>query len=70
MSQEQVLEILKKHKDEWMSSMQISKILNLSPAAVQRNLCVLRKSGFILFKNMAWNHSDWYQYKYNKEGDL
>lgn len=69
MSQQQVLELLKIDKDKWMSSAEISRILNLSPAATQRNLCVLRKSEFVLFRTMPGNHSDWYQYKYNEEGD-
>ena len=63
MSQEDVLEFLKKHPDKWFYSKEISHLANLSIGSVCTSLKRLRKSDEILFKGIGWK-GDEYQYKF------
>lgn len=50
MSQQDVLDILKKYSDEWFDSRQIAGLLNASFKTVISNLMRLRKAGVVLYK--------------------
>lgn len=50
MTQEEVLEFLKKNKDRWITSKKISVSLNITPNTIRDNLRRMRIRKEILFK--------------------
>ena len=72
MSQQEVLDILKKYSDQWFDSRQISNLLDASFKTVVSNLMRLRKAGIILYKETLKiispaGKKKVYIYKYKKE---
>ena len=72
MGQQEVLDFLKKHSNEWFDSRQIAEFLDASFKTVVSNLMRLRKAGIVLYKETLKiihpaGKKKVYLYKYKKE---
>ncbi len=63
MGQEEVLEFLKEHPNEWFNAREILESLPNISTSVSYSLKQLRKGGFVLFKGRG-KTGDEYQYKF------
>ena len=69
MGLDEVINVLKRHKEKWMYTSDIRKELNLSPSTVSTNLKALRKRESIKYKIFRTEKNrPVYIYKY-KEGE-
>jgi Mn-dependent DtxR family transcriptional regulator len=64
MAQYDVNDFLKNNKDEWFTSKDISKALNINRRSVTISLQRLRKHGYISYKQF---NNIGYLYKYSKD---
>ena len=69
MGQEEVLNFLREHPNEWFSSKQISEMMNIDPNRLYRNLNRLRRWNHVLFKRKVKTKNDMssYVYKFNED---
>ncbi len=69
MSQEEVVDFLSKHPNEWLSSKQIAEIMNTDP----NNLCIslkkLRRWNHVLYKPKVQTRNDMSKYVYKFKED-
>ncbi len=68
MGQSDILEFLKKNKDKWFTSKEISELMGCGHSSIYQLLKKLRRSGLILFRQVEFNYStrekEHYVYKY------
>ena len=68
MSQQEILDFLRKHKNEWFTVKQIASYLNIPEARVNSNIKRLRKSIYICYKlnKNLYNNLRAYIYSYRE----
>ena len=64
MTQLEVIETLKQHKDQWLNTKQLSKLIPTNIHNIQSNVKRLRKRGEIKFRLVRNNKQGAYEYIY------
>ena len=69
MGQEEVLQFLREHPNEWFSSKQMVEMMNTDPHRLHANLNRLRRWNHVLFKSKVQTKDDMssYVYKFNED---
>ena len=69
MGQEEVLNFLRKHPNEWLSSKQISEMMNADPNSTCIILKKLRKWNHVISKHKVQTRKDMSSYTYKFKDD-
>ncbi len=69
MSQEEVVDFLSKHPNEWLSSKQIAEMMSVDPNNLCVNLRKLRKWNHVLSKPKVQTRKDMSKYAYKFKDD-
>ena len=66
MSQEEIMQLLKKHKNKWFTSGEIGKIVGTAESSTTKCLAALRYSDFVYWKYKKGTNRIVYIYKYKE----
>ena len=69
MSQQEIINFLKKNKNKWFSTREISEKIALGRSNTCKGLARLKWDRLVLFESRVGNHGNEFFYRYNEKND-